>query len=96
MIVRIVRMTFQENKTAEFLEIFRQSRDKIQAFDGCRHVELLQDIKQPNVYSTYSLWDSEEHLNRYRHSELFGTVWPATKALFTEKPQAWSLQQVEV
>ena len=90
MIVRIVRMTFQPVKTEEFLEIFRSSKEKIRAFEGCRHVELLQDVHQPNVYSTYSLWDSEEHLNSYRDSALFGQVWPATRALFAEKPQAWS------
>ncbi|GAB3830527.1 hypothetical protein GCM10028895_46730 [Pontibacter rugosus] len=79
MIIRIVRMTFQPEKTAAFLDIFRNSKDKIRAFDGCHHVELLQDVDQPNVYSTYSHWESVEHLNTYRDSELFGQVWPATK-----------------
>jgi len=96
MLVRIVRMTFQEDKTGAFLKIFRHSKDKIRAFAGCRHVELLQDINHPNVYSTYSLWDSEEHLNNYRDSELFGQVWKATKALFAAKPQAWSHVSVDV
>ncbi|QCR21142.1 putative quinol monooxygenase [Pontibacter sp. SGAir0037] len=96
MLIRIVRMTFQEDKTAEFLELFRQTKDSIRAFEGCNHVELLQDMDQPNVYSTYSLWDSENDLNNYRHSALFGTVWKATKALFADKPQAWSMQRIEV
>lgn len=96
MLIRIVRMTFQEDKTADFLEIFRNSKDKIRAFEGCNHVELLQDLNHPNIYSTYSLWDSEEHLNNYRDSELFGQVWKATKALFSDKPQAWSNVQVKV
>ncbi|MCJ8164683.1 antibiotic biosynthesis monooxygenase [Pontibacter sp. E15-1] len=96
MIVRIVRMTFREDKTGEFLKIFRNSKEKIGAFEGCNHVELLQDINHPNVYSTYSLWDSEEHLNNYRDSELFGQVWKATKALFADKPQAWSHERVTV
>jgi quinol monooxygenase YgiN len=90
MLIRIVRMTFKPEKTAEFLEIFRNSKARIRAFEGCQHVELLQDLHQPNIYSTYSLWDSEEHLNNYRDSELFGQVWPATKTLFADKPQAWS------
>ena len=96
MIVRIVRMTFKPEKTEEFLAIFRSSRPLIRAFDGCRHVELLQDLHQPNIYSTYSLWDSEEHLNAYRRSALFGQVWPATKALFAGKPQAWSYIAVDI
>jgi len=90
MLIRIVRMTFAPDKTTEFLEIFRNSKEKIRSFKGCHHVELLQDINRPNVYSTYSLWESEEHLNNYRDSLLFGQVWKATKALFSDKPQAWS------
>jgi heme oxygenase (mycobilin-producing) len=96
MLIRIVRMTFLPEKTEEFLEIFRVSKDKIMAFEGCNHVELLQDLNQPNIYSTYSLWDSEEHLNNYRNSELFGIVWKATKALFSDKPQAWSHRTVDL
>ena len=96
MIIRIVRMTFRPEKTEEFLEIFRNSKAKIRAFEGCQHVELLKDLNQPNIYSTYSLWDSEEHLNNYRDSELFGQVWPATKTLFADKPQAWSHVQVAI
>ncbi len=89
-------MTFREDKTEEFLEIFRQSKDKIRGFAGCNHVELLQDVNHPNIYSTYSLWDSEEDLNNYRDSELFGQVWKATKALFADKPQAWSHKAVNI
>ncbi|MFD3003600.1 putative quinol monooxygenase [Pontibacter toksunensis] len=96
MIVRIVRMTFKPENTEAFLDIFRSSKEKIRAFEGCNHVELLQDVKNPNVYSTYSLWVSEEHLNKYRDSHLFGQVWPATKALFAEKPQAWSHVPVKI
>ena len=96
MIIRIVRMTFRPEKTEDFLEIFRNSKVRIRAFEGCRHVELLQDLQQPHIYSTYSLWESEEHLNAYRRSALFGQVWPATKALFADKPQAWSHVQVAI
>lgn len=96
MITRIVRMTFSPEKTEEFLEIFRSSKEKIRAFEGCKHVELLQDVNNSSVYSTYSLWESEAQLNNYRESELFGQVWPKTKKLFADKPQAWSLVSIEI
>lgn len=66
------------------------SKARIKAREGCRYVELLRDERNPNVYFTRSIWDSEEHLNMYRDSELFKGVWAATKALFSDKPQAWS------
>lgn len=93
MIIRIVRMTFQEDKVSEFLAIFDQYKEAIRKQPGCTHLELWKDLHQPNSYSTYSHWESESDLNNYRHSETFGKVWPATKLLFSEKPVAYSHQQ---
>src|SRR5688500_17171863 len=90
MLIRVVRMTFREEETAAFLEIFSQSRDRIRNYPGCRHLELWQDAHKPFVFSTYSHWDSEEDLNHYRQSELFAGVWAATKNLFAAQPQAFS------
>jgi quinol monooxygenase YgiN len=96
LLIRVVRMTFQEDKVPAFLEIFKASRDKIRAFEGCRSVELWQDYHQAHVYSTYSHWDSEEALNNYRKSELFGSVWKPTKALFAEPAQTFSFTPAQV
>ena len=93
---RIVRMSFHPENSDAFEEIFWLSRSKILARDGCLEVLLLQDVKEKNVYFTHSVWKDEESLNSYRKSELFGSVWPATKKLFNEKAQAWSLESKEL
>lgn len=92
MLIRIVRMYFQEDKTEDFLKIFEESKNLIRAFEGCEHLELWQDINQPNVFCTYSHWIGEEYLEKYRLSELFRSTWSKTKVLFVQKPQAFSLQ----
>ncbi|TGE25345.1 antibiotic biosynthesis monooxygenase [Hymenobacter aquaticus] len=91
MLTRIVRMTFQPEKVADFLAIFQDSENKIRNMPGCRHLELWQDADLPHVYCTHSRWDSATDLNNYRHSALFGQVWPATKALFAAPPLAFSV-----
>jgi len=93
MLVRIVKMTFDPSKVAEFLAIFEESKVKIKAMKGCSHLELLQDYNLPNSFSTYSYWENEDALNSYRNSELFKEVWAKTKILFKEKPIAFSLKQ---
>lgn len=95
MIVRIVRMTFQEESVAAFLEIFNESKNKIRSFPGCLYLELLRDVENPHVMSTYSHWDSETDLNAYRQSAVFGDVWPKTKLLFGDKPVAHSYESLE-
>nr|WP_205504380.1 antibiotic biosynthesis monooxygenase family protein [Rufibacter sp. SYSU D00308] len=96
MLIRVVRMTFREKKVPDFLDLFRASRDKNSAFPGCRSLELLQDYHLPHVYSTYSQWDSDEALNNYRKSELFGSVWKPTKAMFAEPAQTFSFKPAEL
>ena len=96
MLIRIVRMTFQEGAINDFLVIFNHSKEKIRGFEGCQHLELLRDKNAKNVMLTYSYWLSEEHLNIYRNSELFKTTWEATKVLFSDKPVAFSSERMEI
>ncbi|MEM7656586.1 MAG: antibiotic biosynthesis monooxygenase family protein [Bacteroidota bacterium] len=95
MIVRIVRMEFRPEAVAEFHAIFEASKSHIRSFPGCTHLELHQDAQFPNVRWTYSHWEAQDRLDAYRQSELFGQVWPQTKALFAAKPQAFSLVLME-
>ena len=94
MLTRIVRMTFRPDEMAAFDAIFKASKDQIQAFPGCQHVDLLYDLDVPNVRVTYSLWDSPEALEAYRNSDFFRTTWIKTKVLFSEKPMAFSLEKL--
>ncbi len=91
MIVRIVQMSFREEEVDNFLALFNERKQRIRHFDGCNQLELLQDANHSNIYFTYSIWESEKHLDHYRFSEFFKDTWTKTKALFNDKPQAWSL-----
>lgn len=91
MITRIVKLTIQPDKTAEFLAIFDESKSFILNSEGCSYVQVLHDTQQPHLFFTYSIWDSEDHLNNYRQSETFERIWQRTKLLFAAKAEAWSL-----
>lgn len=93
MLVRIVKMEFEQTKVDTFLELFYATRDKIANFDGCTRLDLLSSLNATNVFFTYSIWKSEEHLENYRNSELFKQTWAKTKVLFNNKPEAWSLTE---
>ena len=96
MIKRIVKMTFREAEVDRFLHIFDQSSPRIRSFPGCHHLELWRCTGPSPVFFTYSYWDDETALERYRHSELFRQTWKQTKALFGERPEAWSVEVVRM
>lgn len=95
MITRIVRLTFDETKLANFIQVFENSKLHIAAFEGCLGLQLMQDATEKNIMYTLSYWESEAHLNKYRFSSLFKTTWAQTKILFANKPQAFSLELIE-
>ena len=94
MFVRIVKMSFQPEKVNEFLLNFEKVKNKIRAFDGCELLELYRDKTETNIFFTYSYWQTEEDLENYRTSDLFKNVWKATKTLFNDRPEAWSLDKI--
>ena len=94
MLIRIVRMTFKPEEVSAFLENFEAHKHLIRNFDGCQHLELWQDHTEKNIFVTYSHWEREEALNKYRDSELFKSVWSFTKTLFSEKAQAFSTKKL--
>jgi quinol monooxygenase YgiN len=91
MIQRIVHMHFHQDEVERFLDLFNRHKEQIASQRGCRGLHLVQSPDDSGDIRTLSLWDSEDDLLRYRNSELFGTVWPATKALFDKPPSAESL-----
>ncbi len=95
MLIRIVKMTFREDAVPAFRSLFEANKTAIRNFDGCRHLELLQQMDEPGVFFTYSYWESPEKLNAYRNSGLFAAVWADTKVLFDAKPEAWSVARVD-
>jgi quinol monooxygenase YgiN len=87
-------MTFEPAQVETFLTLFDAYKSKIRASEGCHELKLLNDQNSPNIFFTYSEWENEESLNKYRYSELFKTVWGQTKILFKEKAEAWSVKEL--
>ena len=94
MLIRIVKMRFQEDKIEAFLTNFEEVKFNIRNFEGNRFLELYQDKNDNRIFFTYSYWENEEALERYRNSTLFNEVWSYTKTLFSDKPEAWSVDKI--
>ena len=94
MIIRIVKLHFKPEKVASFLQLFEERQAQIRNFEGCEYLELWQDKHDPAIFFTHSHWQSETHLNQYRHSDFFQATWKVSKSFFAEKAVAWSVQKL--
>ena len=89
-LIRIVKMTFHEKEIETFRHIFEERKERIASFPGCSNLELLHG---GNIFFTYSVWDDEASLEKYRNSELFRSTWALVKPLFSAKTEAWSVRK---
>ena len=87
-------LNFQPDKVDEFLEIFNQNKQVLAKSDGCIRLEIFKSTNDTDTYVTISNWQSEEHLEMYRQSELFKDIWSKVKPLFNNKAEAWTLNTV--
>ena len=55
-------MTFKIDEIQTFLDLYAQIKTGIEGFEGCEKLELWQDTTHPNVFTTYSIWQSEMSL----------------------------------
>ena len=94
MFIRIVKLRFHEDKIEAFLNNFEEVKHHIRNFEGNRFLELYQDKNDKRIFFTYSYWENEEALENYRKSALFDSVWTYTKTLFSDKPEAWSVDRL--
>lgn len=92
MLVRIVKLTFQEDKIDSFLAFFDTINNRVSGFENCYGMRLMQDIKNPHIVFTYSNWKDEAALNHYRDSDVFQGVWSTIKPWFGAKAEAWSVE----
>ena len=68
MLLRIVRMEFQEEKVLDFQKLLKNIKGKLSDFKGCQSIHLYRDQDQFNVFYTHSHWLSVDHLNKYKAS----------------------------
>lgn len=86
-------MHFKAENVEAFLKIFEENKEAIRHFPGCTHLELLKDASHENVFTTLSHWNEASDLEEYRKSAFFKGVWAQVKVLFSENPQAFSLEK---
>jgi quinol monooxygenase YgiN len=93
MINRIVKLTFQPDRVDDFLGVFNEMQDIIRNSPGCTGLTLLRDKHRNNIFFTYSTWDDEASLEAYRRSETFSDIWARAKIGFSDKPEAWTVEE---
>ncbi|MDB5225929.1 MAG: antibiotic biosynthesis monooxygenase [Bacteroidota bacterium] len=94
MIIRIVKLTMRESDIASFKGYFQTVCDIIRRQPGCNSLQAWQDIHNPDIFFTYSIWDREDDLEAYRNSAFFLQFWKTVKPWFRDKAEVWTFNKI--
>ncbi|MFM7105487.1 MAG: putative quinol monooxygenase [Flavobacteriales bacterium] len=87
-------MTIRTEEIDRFIQLFEVHREAISSMPGCTELKLLNQIEPAGTFFTFSIWQSESDLERYRKSLLFQGIWPQVKALFHCPAEAWTVNEI--
>ncbi len=94
MIHRFVNLSFKPESKELVEQLFAEVSPKVRGFNGCEYLDIFFDPKGRGRVITYSLWDSTDHLEEYRNSELFKAFWDELKLHFAKPAEAYSLHRI--
>ena len=84
----------QEKEVDTFKSYFQTVCEIIRHQPGCQLLQAWQDINDPRIFFTYSVWDSENDLEVYRNSAFFLQFWKTVKPWFSDKAEVWSFNKL--
>ncbi len=93
MIVRIVKLQFDERTHEEAQKHLLSMVPNVRSWPGCIHLEVLFDENRVGRIVTYSHWESIKALNEYRCSEVFRDFWTVVKPYLASPTEAWTMRR---
>jgi hypothetical protein len=94
MILRVVKMVVDQNKIDIFNNFMSNLSTEKEGMDGCVHHDFFSNKQFRNVFYSYTIWESEKYLNKYRKSMLFKEVTTTLRSLCLSEPAAWTVENV--
>jgi len=87
-------MTIRSEERERFIQLFEIHREAISSMPGCQSLQIFHDLDSTCVFFTVSNWQTDDHLQQYRNSMVFKSLWPEVKSLFQSSAEAWTVNEI--
>jgi heme-degrading monooxygenase HmoA len=94
-IIRLIYVRVEPGQAAEAERLWKQDCAPLMIRQpGCRSERLLKCLDEPGAYISYSEWDSEDAIDRYRKSEDHKTIQAHARAIHGAKASVMRYETV--
>ena len=84
----------KQSEVETFKTYFDTVCETIRHQDGCTLLQAWQEVSDPSVFFTYSVWNSADDLENYRNSAFFLQFWKTVKPWFADKAEVWTFDKI--
>lgn len=86
-------MHIKTKDIVKFRDTFTNYQSQIKDFKGCMQHDIFCDKEKEEIYYSYTIWDSEKNLNKYRKSTLLKEINTNIIQYCSKDPQAWTIDK---
>lgn len=94
MILRIVKMEVDDTRIDFFENFMNNLSEEKLTLEGCLHHDFFCEKDNRNMYYSYTIWQSEKFLNKYKKTDLFKEVTRTLRHICIKEPIAWTVENV--
>ncbi len=87
-------MTLKEAHVDSFKKRIPIISIEVRRVSGCMHNDIFRDKNKDNVFYSYTIWNSEEDIEKYLNSQYYKEIWNDLWDYFKIEPQAWKIDNI--
>jgi heme-degrading monooxygenase HmoA len=95
-VARVILINVAQGKAEDAERVWKEQCAPLMGRQaGCRSEKLMRSLDRPDLYISYSEWDSMDAVNRYRESTDHETIQGETRALQGARAVVWCYEIVD-
>lgn len=87
-------MTVKEQYIDSFRKRVPVISNEVRRVSGCMHNDIFRDRNNDNIFYSYTIWSSEEDIERYLKSMYYKEIWGDIWDYFKKEPMAWKIDNM--
>lgn len=78
---------------ALFKQTLKDYQKALKEQKGCMHLDMFSDKKEKDIFYSYTIWDNDTNLKKYRKSALYKELSGKILPLCDKEPKAWTVDE---
>ena len=94
MIIRVVKIPIKDASINSFIKRIPIISNEVRRVSGCIHNDIFRDKMKENIFYSYTIWNSDEDIEKYLGSQYYKDIWGDLWDYFEGTPKSWKIDNI--